>query len=264
MNFRGEARPLTDSDVRTIAGYLGCEIAALKAVMAIEAAGKGFHDGRPVILFEPHAFYRELGAGPKLEQAKAHGLAYAKWGTRPYPRAQFERYAQLADAMSIAKRAALRSTSYGAMQVMGFNHKACGFDTVEEFVEAMTVSEGAHLYAGARFIVSKGLQRHLRAKNWSSFAKGYNGSGYAKNGYHTKLRAAYEARPRSERVIPPPASESDLKALYSPSGTPPAPPDVEPLPHKPETKAPGVGLAAGIALAFAGAVGAILNWFGVF
>jgi hypothetical protein len=238
MDFTGKALPLTDGDVRTIAGYLGCEIAAVRAVLQVEAAGKGFgNDGRPIILNEPHIFWRELGAGAKRDRAVREGLAYQKWGAKPYPRSQPERYAWLKKAMAIDETAALKSCSWGLGQVMGFNHKAAGFATVQSFVAAMTHSEGAHLYAMARFIVSKGLQRHLRAGNWSSFAKGYNGSGYAKHGYHTKLANAYAARPNSERVVPPPATDAQLAALIGKAASPaPVAPSPAPTPSpKPNT-----------------------------
>lgn len=223
MKFTGKALPLSDSDVRTIAGYLGCEIAAVRAVLQVEAAGKGFDSkGRPKMLFEPHIFYRELGAGAKRDRAVKDGLAYAKWKAGAYPS---DSYPRLEQAMAINKTAALRSASWGLGQVMGFNHKAAGFATVEEFVAAMTHSEGAGLYAMARFIVSKGLQKHLRSKDWAAFAKGYNGAGYAQHGYHTKLAAAYAKRPASERVVPPAATDAQLKALIGNAPVSPAKPE---------------------------------------
>ncbi len=247
QNFNGAALPLAEGDVLIIAGYLGCEIAALRAVMQIEAAGKGFDaQGRPKMLFEPHIFWRELGPGAKRDQAVKEGLAYSKWRSGSYPR---DSYPRLTAAVAIDRDAALRSASWGAGQVMGFNHEAAGFDSVVTFVEAMKLSEGAHLYAMARFIVSKGLQRHLVAKNWSSFAKGYNGSGYAQHGYHTKLAAAYAARPASERIIPPPSTEAQLRSLITAAPEPakpiPAPaPAPEPVSPPTATPEPQTGLLA--------------------
>lgn len=214
MDFRGEATPLRDGDVEMVAGYLGCEIAVLRAVMQVESSGKAFHsDGRPIILNEPHVFYRELGVGARRDRAVTAGLAYRTWKTKPYPRTQAERYAWLDQAMAIDRNAALRSCSWGLGQVMGFNHKTCGFDSAEAFVKAMTHSEAAQLFVIARFIVGNRLQKHLRAKDWAQFARGYNGSGYATHGYHTKLARAYKARPASERVVPPPPDEAQLNGL---------------------------------------------------
>lgn len=241
IDFVGPARPLGTEDVRIIAGYLGCHIAAVRAVLAVEAAGKGFGtDKRPIILNEPHVFYRELGPGPKRDLAVRRGLAYAKWGTKPYPRTQPARYAWLADAMEIDEAAALKSCSWGMGQVMGFNHRAAGFNTVQEFVWAMTVGEGAQLYAMARFIVTNDLQLALRRLDWTAFARGYNGSGYAKNGYHTKLAAAYAKRPASERVTPPPSSMDHLNSLIATTSAKPSP-SPEPAPQPQPDDGPVVG-----------------------
>lgn len=246
MDFTGKALPLTDGDVRTTAGYLGCEIAAVRAVLQIEAAGKGFDSkGRPKMLFEPHVFWRELGPGASRDRAAKEGLAYSKWKAGAYPK---DSYPRLSKAIAINRDAALRSASWNLGQVMGFNHKAAGFDDVVSFVEAMKHSEGAGLYAMARFIVSKGLQRHLKARNWSSFAKGYNGSGYAKHNYHTKLAAAYARRPYSEKITPLPASEAQLNALIgkpAPYSAPPAAAKPIPATTKPAQPAPAAPEPAG-------------------
>jgi hypothetical protein len=233
--FKGRALALSDGDVRLIAGYLGCQVAALQAVIKIESAGAGFRNWRPIILCEPHIFYRELGKGAKRDKAVSLGLAYAKWGAKPYPKTQDARYGWLERAMAIDESAGLKSCSWGLGQVMGFNHKLCGFDTVQEFVLAMMLSEGAQLYAMARFIVSNSLQGHLRTFKWSSFARGYNGSGYAKHGYHTKLASAYAKRPASEKVTPP---APDIDTLENKLGI--RSPIAQPTEPRPGT-APGDG-----------------------
>ena len=214
-DFKGEARPLSEGDVIVVAGYLGCHVAAVRAVLAVESAGKGFSsDGRPIILNEPHVFYRNL-SGSLRSKAVSAGLAYPSWGSKPYPRTQDARYNWLSQAMAIDGTAALKSCSWGLGQVMGFNYSSCGFSTVQEFVEAMKTSEGAQLFAVAQFIVSNGLQKHLRSRNWSGFAYGYNGSQYAKNGYHTKLANAYAKRPLGEKFTPNPATDDQIKTLIS-------------------------------------------------
>lgn len=213
LRFAGEALPLSDGDVLLVAGYLGCQVATLRAVIDVESSARAFGpDGRPTILNEPHVFWRELGAGANREQAAKSGLAYKKQGTEPYPKTQAERYAWLEKAMAIDETAALRSCSWGIGQVMGFDHGLCGFNTVQTFVRAMTKSEGAQLYAMARFIVSNGLQNALRTRDWPDFARGYNGENFAKLGYDTKLTNAYDGRPASEKVTPPPAAEADVRA----------------------------------------------------
>lgn len=100
-------------------------------------------------------------------------------------------------AMQLDRDAALQSASVGGAQIMGFNHKLAGFDTVEGFWQAMRGSERAHLDAFAAFIRNSGLLEALRKissvhADCIPFARGYNGSGYAKNSYHVKIARAYK------------------------------------------------------------------------
>ncbi len=47
-DFKGAALPMTAEDVVTVAEEIGVEVAALKAVLAVESAGSGFDkSGRP-------------------------------------------------------------------------------------------------------------------------------------------------------------------------------------------------------------------------
>lgn len=192
MNFIGTGKRLTPADRQRAASFLGCELAAIDAVLAVEARGRGFDaKNRPVILFEPHVFYRELGSGRSRDRAARQGLAYSSWRSQPYPKSQDARYAQLAKAMRVDRSAALKSASWGLGQVMGFNHQLAGFETVEDMVETMLQGEAEQLMAMAQFVKTRGLNRWLAALQWTPFARGYNGSGYAKHGYHRKLERAY-------------------------------------------------------------------------
>ena len=246
MTFKGAALPLQENDVTLVAGYLGVEIAAVRAVMAVESNGKAFGaDGRPIILNEPHIFYRQLGTGPKRDTAVRKGLAYRRWRTKPYPRTQAGRYQWLAEAMAIDAAAALKSCSWGSGQVMGFNYEVAGFKDVFAFVEAMKHSEGAQLMVMARFIVGNRLQRHLRNRDWAKFARGYNGAGYKQNRYDSKLASAYARRPKSEKIVPPVPSEQELSHLLGHTAAPspklPPPPPTQPIPDHVPTKPPSRG-----------------------
>ena len=55
----------------------------------------------------------------------------------------------------------------------------------------MAESEAMQLELFARFMQSTGMVEYLRKKNWRAFARAYNGAGYARKGYHTRLAAAY-------------------------------------------------------------------------
>ncbi len=190
MNFFGAAKRLDDIDLPREAAVIGVGEDEIHAVLDVETRGGGFdHKGRPKMLFEPHIFYRELQDHEERRRAVQSGLAYRKWGTRSYPR---DSYPRLEAAMRINKEAALRSASWGLGQIMGFNHVLAGYETVEEMVEAFTQDEELHLRAMISFVKASGLDDELRAHDWRGFARGYNGPGYAKNGYHTKLSAAFK------------------------------------------------------------------------
>lgn len=188
--FKGRATRLTDIDVARTARLIGAGEDEIRAVIEVETSGGGFDGhGRPKMLFEPHVFWRELGPGQKRATAEASGLAYQRWGSAPYPK---DSYPRLALAMKVDTNAALRSASWGLGQILGSNHKAAGFATPGDMVEAFCHSEVAHLEAMISFIISEGLDDELRRHDWSAFARGYNGPGYATHGYHTKLAAAFK------------------------------------------------------------------------
>ena len=188
--FKGRAKRLTDIDVARVGQMIGVGEDEVRAVMEVETAGGGFDSkGRPKMLFEPHVFWRELGDGQRRTEAVLQGLAYPKWGERGYP---VDSYPRLELALMIDSTAALRSCSWGLGQIMGFNHRAAGYASPYDMVAAFCDDEAAGLEAMIRFIQSEGLDDELRRHDWSAFARGYNGPGYAKHGYHTKLAAAFK------------------------------------------------------------------------
>lgn len=188
INFKGRAKRLDAVDFGRIAKLITVTEDHIRAVVEVETAGGGFDaHGRPKMLFEPHVFYRELGEA-KQRIAINQGLAYPKWRAGNYPA---DSYPRLALAMVIDRPAALRSASWGLGQIMGFNCKLAGYHDAESMVEAFLDSEARQLEAMVRFIQTENLDDDLRRGDWSGFARGYNGAGYAAHGYHTKLAAAY-------------------------------------------------------------------------
>lgn len=167
-------------------------MAAVRAIIEVESAGQGFgEDNRPIILYEPHVFYRLLGPGDERDFAVENKIAYPKWGTLPYPKTQSRRYEQVMFAMAIDMEIAFRSTSWGLGQTMGFNHRLCGYQNAVELVEGAKKSEGEQLMAMVRFIKGTRLDIHVQRKDWAKFARGYNGPGFAKNLYDSKLATSY-------------------------------------------------------------------------
>jgi hypothetical protein len=180
-------------EIPAVAYEIDVETAALRAVLAVETGGSGFDKaGRPKALFERHYFYKFLKDNPDaLQQAVDAGLAYPKWGEKPYPKGSDAVYAEIEAACAIDLNAALLSVSWGLGQIMGNNFKLAGCDSVKQMVEEAMTSEANQLRHMANFIKSAGLLDELQNKNWAGFARGYNGPGYAKNAYDVKLAEAY-------------------------------------------------------------------------
>lgn len=193
MNFSGSGARLSGNDFGRAAAAIGCEEAAIRAVCQVEARGSGFDaKNRPVVLFEPHVFYRNLLASER-DRAVREGLACAKWQPGHYPATQDGRYDQIGRASAINQRAALMATSWGIGQVLGENFRLCGFKFPEDLVARCVESEGGQLDVMVAFIRGRGLGKYLVKKDWAGFAEGYNGPKFAENQYDAKLGRAYQA-----------------------------------------------------------------------
>ena len=186
--FKGAAKRLDDIDIPRIGHRIGVGEDEIHAFMDVEAAGSGFDSqGRPRILFEPHVFYRNVPAALR-QRAVSAGLAYARWGMRPYPK---DSYPRLLAAMEIDETAALKSASWGLGQILGENHKMIGYDTPQAMVVAFMEDEENHLAGMVDFLIAAKIDDDLRAHRWAKVAEVYNGPGYRKNNYDGRLSAAF-------------------------------------------------------------------------
>ena len=189
--FKGAARPLDDFDVAQLAHRIDVSEDHFQAFINVESRARGFdREGRPFILNEPHVFYRNL-SGAQRDEAVRKGLAYRKWGEKPYPKSQSARYEWLQAAMDINEDAALKSCSYGLSQVLGENFSVVGFANVQDMVRAFMRDEEEHVEAMMKFILANGIADDIRAERWETVARVYNGPGYKKNNYHTKMAAEF-------------------------------------------------------------------------
>lgn len=180
---------LTEGDFARAAAKLGCEVAAVKAVTAVESGSSGFFaSGRPKILFEAHVFSKQTG---HRYDATNPDISSPKWNRSLYKYGEKE-YERLVAAMALDRTAALKSASWGRFQIMGFNCQQAGYPNVEIFVQAMYQSEGNHLDAFVSFLQKSPMAAALREKRWADFARSYNGAGYATNHYDVKIEQAYK------------------------------------------------------------------------
>ena len=192
IDFAGRGAPIDGSGIDEALQQVRASAADLWAVIGVETSGCGFlDDRRPKILFERHVFSREtLGRFdadvPDLSNPQPGG--YGRGGAAQYDRLQ--------RAIALDQQAALRSTSWGLGQVMGYNAAAVGFRSVSDMVTGMRDAENVQILAMARFVVGQGLDGALRSHDWARFARGYNGPNYRINNYDTRLAATHESLSR--------------------------------------------------------------------
>lgn len=198
--YKGKAKRIEDVDLPRIGQSIGVSEDVLHALIEVETRGTGFDkQGRVLILFEPHVFYRNL-KGAKRQQAVDAGLAYPKW-RRNYPK---DSYPRLIEAIAIDETAALKSASWGLGQILGENYKDAGYKSVQDMVKAFADDEDNHLEAMIQFIIANRIDDDLRrieektkagkkvtAQDWVPIVRVYNGAGFAENDYHNRAARAY-------------------------------------------------------------------------
>lgn len=185
---------LSEQDYIEASQILNVGVPEIKAVTEVESSGSGFLNGQVKILFEPHIFWKELkkrGINPYDHLQGNEDILYLEWGAKPYGKysAQWDR---LERAMKINEDAALCSASYGLFQIMGQYFNECGCSNIKDFVSDMQKDEPHQLKAFCSLIKYRHLDDELRNHLWAAFALQYNGKGYKRNKYDTKLQAAYE------------------------------------------------------------------------
>jgi peptidoglycan hydrolase-like protein with peptidoglycan-binding domain len=179
---------LSEATYVDMAARLQCETAAIKAVVETEVAIRGAFDGdgRPTILYERHKFSKHTGGrydATHPDLSNPVGGGYGRFS---------EQYPKLERAMKLNSSAALKSASWGAFQILGENHVQAGHATVEAFVAAMKSGILAQAEAFVAFVLAnRTLLSALRARNWSTFARIYNGPAYKKFAYDDKMRSNY-------------------------------------------------------------------------
>lgn len=241
---------ITEKAFQDAAKDLGVEVAAIKAVDEVESRGAGFlKDGHVKILFERHKFHEFTHGKYDLSHPNISNPVPGGYGPTS------AQYARFSKAFALNPQAAMKSASWGRFQIMGFNYKSAGFTAIDAFVDAMKRSEDEHLKAFVNVIRDWGLADELQRHNWAEFARRYNGKGYKKNKYDTKMADAYEKyknqpsieiepdeppagvvddlqsepkieEPENEVRTPPPRSDRP-----NPGGTPTAAPSASPQPE---------------------------------
>lgn len=140
-------------------------------------------DGRPIIRIEL-AYFKRFAYSPRAAR-EIDALRTLN------PEDQARRWDNFDWLYSVDPQAAVKATSWGAFQIMGFNHESCGFEDPLMFLEAMRQGGGAQVSAFVRFVESgPALLAAMRAASFADVARHYNGPAYARNQYDAKLRQA--------------------------------------------------------------------------
>ena len=214
-------RFLTEQDYKNAADKLKVEVPLVKAVTEVESSGNGFlKSGRVTILFERHVFYRELNKKINSDQLFVDNLYKQLKLTKPLvgkSATEFlikyltdnygdiynskpggyqgtvngveNEYKRMDKAKTLDNHTALLSVSYGLFQIMGFNYKSAGFDTVETMYSECARSERSQLDGFCNFVLNdKRLIGALQKQDLTAFAIAYNGP--AQNGYDKRLSEA--------------------------------------------------------------------------
>lgn len=182
----------------------------LQAVALVESSGNGFSGGRMVIRFEVHKFYQFWGA-TNLDTFHTHFI-YLKeqpWANHqvklpgsPVFQAvhigQWMEWKTFDFARSLNEDAAISSISMGMFQLMGFNHKLCGFDEARKMFDKLSEGEPEQFDAFIAFINSErqalqALQRFgTDPQAVFEFTTRFNGGGAAAK-YTMKIEQAYRS-----------------------------------------------------------------------
>lgn len=170
---------------REMADLIGCDVATIKAVFEVEASGRFYNrDGSLVRRFEPHhfpqRFWPTLGFSPNGRAPWRASLALSTSARRR----MFDHAEQL------AAEAAYEASSWGAPQIMGFNHDLAGHDSATRMVRTFERSADDQIRAFVAFCINANLDGALRSQDWHRFAAGYNGNGQAAV-YAGKIESAY-------------------------------------------------------------------------
>lgn len=185
--------------IQALGDRLRIPTAAIVAVLAAESNGEAFApDGRMIIRFENHIFYRYWGAQNRARfdahfafdrSSPANWWRGHQW--RPDPSEQFRDFHgnQGAEwqvfifAQGLDETAAMLSISMGAPQIMGFNFKRLGYETVQAMFAKFASSAHAQILGVFDFVKGAGANSPalmaLQNGDYLTFASFYNGTANA-------------------------------------------------------------------------------------
>lgn len=181
------------SAVTSVANQYDLDPAALMAITDVQSGGKvlAVINGRaePLIKFEWHYFQRRLSPP---DRARAGNLCHS-WSIAHSDNCeqQISSWALLNRAVEIDAQTALESAFWGVGEILGMHWRWLGFTSVSELADLCRRDVAGQVDLMMRYIDRAGLTGDVRARDWESFARGFNGRAYRKKRYHLKLAAAH-------------------------------------------------------------------------
>ncbi|MDE6318099.1 MAG: N-acetylmuramidase family protein, partial [Muribaculaceae bacterium] len=157
--------------------------------------------GKAIINFDL-SIYRKYAPphGVNLSSAKKkYPVIFRSPDIKKYGSKQAAQYARLEAAIELNRESALESCFWGMFQIGGFNWRKCGCASIDEFYNLMNKSERAQLDLFAAFCIANDLVKYIRNKNWSAFSLRYNGPGYKRLRYDSKMAQAYKKYKKAEK-----------------------------------------------------------------
>jgi hypothetical protein len=155
------------------------EPAALIAFISVESGGRGFcpSTGKIMIQFEPHWFKRKAPYAPS-----------GKWSLNGIER-QSKEWEAFNSAFALNPDAAMKATSIGLPQIMGFHWERLGYANVGAMWDDFKVGELNQIKALIKFIETDArLLKAILEKDWHMVAMAYNGVGYAAQAHRLGIK----------------------------------------------------------------------------
>jgi hypothetical protein len=166
----------------------------LLAFIEVESGGRGFDEktGKLILQLEPHIFSKATGI------PRSTSNQY-KWDENKVD-VQSKEWEAFNEAFRINPEEAMKATSWGLPQIMGFNHKQAGYESVGAMLDDFKTGELAQVIALIRFITANPkLYTGVLEGDYETVASQYNGASHRalalKNGwkpYPDKLKEAEE------------------------------------------------------------------------
>jgi hypothetical protein len=203
------------------AAALGIGTAAAAGIMKAESGGATFAEktGKTIVRFENHVFWGEWGKAHRTEFAQHfriqgprsweghefREIATGAWETFHGDQEKEWRVMTFAAGLS-GEEPAFRSASWGAGQIMGSNAARVGFATAVEMARSFNASERSQVSSIFEFIRAGHLESAIRAGDFLTLAKRYNGDSsnapvYAAN--ISRFAASYQRVSAGKRHVIP-------------------------------------------------------------